>query len=328
MVTGRSISFACVLALVVVCRPLPARAEDAARPVQLTYETHPGCPDALYFFWNTEQRTNRIRPAAPGELAASVSVTIERRNGQSAGTLEVEGDGVPGFTRAVEANTCSDVVQAMALVLALAFDPDALAGAPAAPEPAPVAAVRAPRVRAPVAEPRHERAAAGLQGAFLGAIAPSLRPVAGVFVAYQSLLAPVLRPRVELSLWLSPDDDFRGPSGRVTLGFLGAQLTACPVGARFGGGRFEAMPCVAFAAGQLVGEGDPALPVQHLERRVWSAVMAQGSLRWEITDRLFLQASSAVGVTLTRAEFVLDGARAYRVTPLTGELALGAGVHF
>lgn len=308
----------------------PARAEEAAWPVRLAYDAHPGCPDALYFFYSAEQRSRRVRPALPGEIAATANVTIRQGNGQSRGTLEIAGPPVTSITRTVDATTCADVVQAMALLLALAFDPDANVAppAPATPSQPPLPQPVVQRVVVRVPPERKDRAAAGIHGSLASGLGPSLRPLAGLFVVYQSLRDAVFRPRVEVSVLFSPDDGFQANGRRLTLGFQGARVLACPFGFVLAAGKVEVMPCVGFAGGRLVGEGDPGLPVQHTEARFWSSVTGGAALRWEVAEVLFLQLNAGAGLATTRAEFVLDGARAYRVDPLVTELALAAGVHF
>src|SRR4249920_705061 len=126
----------------VVGAPLAAHAAPAdEHPIRLEYAAHEGCPDALGFFWYVRARTQRVRLAAQGETADLAKISIVRSGPRSVGTLELPPfEGRP-FSREVEAPTCADVVLALSLVVALAYDPDATTTFPstvtAPPGPAP-----------------------------------------------------------------------------------------------------------------------------------------------------------------------------------------------
>src|SRR4051794_20330208 len=91
-------------------------------PIRLQYSAHDGCADAAGFFRRVQARTQRVRLAADGELAETATITIERGESGSAGTLELPPLDNRPFSRRVEARTCEEVVLALSLVLALAYD--------------------------------------------------------------------------------------------------------------------------------------------------------------------------------------------------------------
>jgi hypothetical protein len=305
-----------------------AHAED--RAVRLEYAAHQGCPDAVVFFWNTQQRTSHLRPV--NDVGAPlVKVTITRKNSASVGILALSGPGVTAMDRRVEAATCDEVVSALALVIVLAFDPDALDAAPPvvapARSPAPVAAPSVPGAARVVSIPRRERAAAGIRATATTGIAPGLRPTFGPFLAYQSLRDRLVRPRIELGVAIAPDATMATESGEATLGSVGAHLQGCPLEWQLTS-FLTAAPCLQISVARLTGEGDPSLEVQHVQKRWWAAGSAVAAFRFSFAERLFLQASAAIGLTLVRAEFVLDGKEAYAVPSVAGEMAFGAGTHF
>src|SRR5579871_4186983 len=136
--------------------PLAAQAAPAdEHAIRLEYAAHDGCPDALGFFWYVRARTQHLRLAAEGEPADLAKITIVRNAERSVGTLELPPfEGRP-FSREVEAPTCADVVLALSLVVALAYDPDATTTfpstvtAPPAPEAAPIPPPSPPPVVTP-----------------------------------------------------------------------------------------------------------------------------------------------------------------------------------
>src|SRR4051794_5350560 len=77
-------------------------------PIRIQYAAHDGCPDASEFFRRVQARTQRIRLAAAGELAESATITIQRGESGSAGTLELPPLDNRPFSRRVEAPTCDE----------------------------------------------------------------------------------------------------------------------------------------------------------------------------------------------------------------------------
>src|SRR5882672_9996519 len=89
-----------------------AAAPGEQTPIRLQYSAHDGCPDSVAFFRFVQARTQRIRLAAPGELAETATIVIERGESGSAGTLELPPLDNRPFSRRVEARTCDEVVLA------------------------------------------------------------------------------------------------------------------------------------------------------------------------------------------------------------------------
>lgn len=116
-----------------------ARAE-AARP--LDYEVAPGCPDERHFLAAVAERGGNFS----SDHAPSIIVRVAKSDPFFAGSLAVNSAGVASQAREVHGATCQEVVNALAVVTAIALNPKAGAATPAVPIPA----VTAPSPSAPL----------------------------------------------------------------------------------------------------------------------------------------------------------------------------------
>jgi hypothetical protein len=314
-----------------LCVPVDADAADEPQPVRLRYVAHPGCPDVAAFAWDVGARTLRVRLAQPDELAVFVSVRIDLEAGKSVGTLEIPGKSGP-FVRRVEASSCEDVVVALSLVLALAYDPDALLMLPDRALPPPVVPVALPPpvpppLPPPPANPARApaaRAAAGVDGLFLYGIAPGLRPIFAPFVEYGASGDQWFTPRAAVTLLLAPPDDVAS----ATFRFIGGRLEGCPVVAHLAGG-LSASPCLGGEIGQILANG-PA-PDGKVGSATWLALVALGHLRWEPDGPFFGGLVGGAGLTLLRPTFAFSEPKpqpVHTVPSVSAEVGLGFGVHF
>ena len=317
----------------------PARVEQT--PIRLQYSAHDGCPDAAGFFRRVQARTQRVRLAAEGELAETATITIERADDGSAGTLELPPLDNRPFSRRVEARTCDEVVLALSLVLALAYDPDAIttfpsvvtapAGAVAAVPAAPVAEPLPP-APAPVAPPARSGAAAGIAAYALSGISPGLSSILAPFIEYGSTADRLWKPRVMASLVFQiPQHEVQVDANRsATLLFFGGQLTGCPIWASITSGITVA-PCLGFDLGQIIGSGTNGVESASTGSLLWVAFEAIGRLRATITGPMFAEFMGSGGVTLSHGEFVLTTPPEKSVHKIPygfGSFGLGLGVHF
>jgi hypothetical protein len=113
---------------------------DEAEFIVLNYQAPPGCPDRPLF----EELVRTLTPAAhfktPGSVPGSdrnripekaprkMTITISQRSSDFFGTLELV-DEQALARRQFDADTCQEIVEALALATALAIDPQALGGA-------------------------------------------------------------------------------------------------------------------------------------------------------------------------------------------------------
>jgi len=118
-------------ATTIVGASLTARAEEVGEPIVLAYRGPP-CTSEVDLFEQIRARSAKVRWARPGERARvfQVSVAEGKRGSVMTGevsTLQLEGK---PSVRTVSGGTCRDVTDALALVIAVAIDPDALSSTP------------------------------------------------------------------------------------------------------------------------------------------------------------------------------------------------------
>jgi len=245
----------------------------------------------------------------------------------------------------VEAQSCDEVVLALSLVLALAYDPDAM-GAPAAPPPpapAPPIVIQQPYllppppIAVPPIPPRPApswQAGAGLGALAMSGIAPALRPVLAPFVEV-GRSRDAGGARVGLSLLVEvPDAEVRvdTPAGArsASLGFMAARLEACPLSVALGS-SVDVTPCAAFELGKVSGAGGSDVVPQRSGSSWWVAPVLLASLRWNPLGPLFVQVSLGGGLSLNREKFVLhepDQVPVHTVPLGFAEVGGALGVHF
>jgi hypothetical protein len=129
------------LVVAIVCMVLPSGARAEGRTsFSVTFDAPESCPSKRDFVSEIQRRSKKAVPVGPAESpAVVVSVRIDPKKRPFVGRLELTA-GVSFKERTVTDRRCADVVSAIALVTALAIDPEAetrpLASLPDAP-PAP-----------------------------------------------------------------------------------------------------------------------------------------------------------------------------------------------
>ena len=102
--------------------------------IRLQYRATAGCPDEAAFLARVRTRTAHARFVGEGEPARTFSVNLENGAPSWGSVTITEGDRAEG-TRRLEADSCDQVADGVALMVALALDPRALGGlAPAVSE--------------------------------------------------------------------------------------------------------------------------------------------------------------------------------------------------
>jgi hypothetical protein len=271
-----------------------------------------------------------FRPAQPEERAtAALKVVIGKIAGGFKGTLELGAAGGPAAPRQVAAADCEQVVSALALMTALAIDPNA--------STAPVQKKQEPpnqkpeRVAAPPSTP--QAAVSRRRGAsrFRFQLGAALELLAGV--APEPFL--LVRPSFEAG---TSGDGRWGAAFRVGAGFgndgsthaefslVSGRLEGCP---RFRAAKsLEISLCAAFDAGRLAATGVGVTPTERVNRP-WFAPGTTARLEWEILDFLEAEAAGEVFVPVMRDRFFVDaGETVGRAAAVVGGAAIGLGARF
>ncbi len=111
-----------------------AAADEGGEPIALDYDAPAGCPDLSAFVTRIRARTSRARMAWPGEPARSFRVKVVA-GPPARGTITVSDEHATEGARALEAASCTEVVDGLALITALAIDPEARTSPVLSPAP-------------------------------------------------------------------------------------------------------------------------------------------------------------------------------------------------
>jgi hypothetical protein len=330
-----------------------ARADDEAEPIALTFRASAGCPDEARFVARVRALTERARFVGAGEAARTFAVDLVA-GPPARGSIRLGSGG----ERNVAGQTCDEVADAVAMILAVGVDPraglvpaasspaPASASAPApAPAPAPASAsasasAPAPTLaRAPSPPPRAERAPTASPSAYgsiligadlavAGAVTPATLAGGAAFVGWQSPSRNVLSPSVRLTfaraLSGTVPTAFEGATARFT--WLVGRVDACPIALHAGALRVE--PCARVEVGTVEVASD------HVPRTddVTSPWLAAGALLravWTVARPLFLEAEAGALLHVTSDRFfLLPDITVYQVPLVGGVAGLGLGVRF
>jgi hypothetical protein len=285
--------------------------------IRIELDAPPDCATAEAFYESVRRRTERVRPVIEGEPGVRVVVRLMRVGTRAHGELRVIGEHGESDTRRVDGNTCTEVVDALSLTVALAIDPTVHL---APPEPPPTVVVEStpppvpPPEEPPPSPPPPERNLETRVGAAvvaMGQVTPyvsfggelSLRFVMP-WEAASSLGVAVIHIQNDL---LSPADN---ASVRSTL----FQLEACP--ARFGDpSALTLEPCLQGLGGWL---GVAGRSVAHSESVTRSYFSLGGSLLGGAAFGKGFSGELSVGFavpTVRRRFIVLESRRQIAETP-------------
>ncbi len=340
--------------------PRAAYAEERADTV--SFEAPAGCPAADAFVAKVGERGGRAARVVkePDARKARYRVRVARSGRGFRGTLSIV-DGAGWNERAVDGGTCVEVVDALALVTAMALEappePEASASAPAsAPEAAPASASVAPAASsAPAASAApstgpEDGGAARLPPPTKRGVPSDTLPlrwaVGGDFALVGLDGAPPLGGElyVEAAGGTSPRSPRVAPAVRVELlglwarrdvtsgGSLGLRWTAlgvdaCAVRALGGSLRVDACASVQLGALHASPSGVQA-PSNAL--RLWLALGGALRAQLDVGAGFYLEGSGGLLAPVTRDRFSLGpgGAEVYRAAAVTLLGGLGVGVRF
>jgi hypothetical protein len=258
-----------------------------------------------------KERLQRARFAVAGEMARTFRVIVQSRPERSVARVEfVDADGEK-VSRTLGADTCDEVVNAIALVTALAMEARAGAeepatppgagtgvspGATTAPAPPPPPALPKP---APKSGPRWD---AGMGVDIASGYAPSLAVGLRLFVemmpSFWSVRASVLH---------ADSGKVNVEDGRTRFRFWGGRVEGCPLRWRFHE-DFGLVPCAGIEAGALHGEGLPGRGIAQPRdaTELWLAALALGRIQADVEDFLLLEAQLDVRFPVMQHEFYLE----------------------
>lgn len=287
---------------------------DAHEPerVRLTYEAVEGCPSEAVFSAEIRARIRRPVTFTDEASARQIRVRIPERGERVQGELEiVEPDGQRS-TRAIAAATCDEVASGLALVVALALDPNAntdpLTPAERDPEPVPPPAAPADDAAETPRSVRRLVPFIGLNGGLGAGHGPVARGAAGVLLGARYETGSIVSP----ALYLAPSWAKTGVTGpaydRAVFSWTTLRADACPLRlpAR---SAFALLPCAAAETGQVSAKGDAGSVDFPMEKsRFFGAVGP--SLRGHAGfGSWFVELGAGALFSLVRDEFVFEQPR-------------------
>jgi hypothetical protein len=343
----RTLALAC--GLVVLANLGMARA-DGTQPTEeailIKYDGPPECTTESAFFAQVAARTPRARLAASDARVRAFMVSLTRGSEASFGRLVMRAPDGAESERDVTGDTCDEVVSALALVCALAVDPQASTRrlpAPPPPPPSPPPVVTFPPLAPvlgtpptpdkPVAssadtlrrEARRWHLALTLDASLVGGISPS--PLFGTPVTVEADLPAGhgLAPTMRLGFERASSGGGTGPTALFTL-TIGI-FEACPRRWQLGPVRLEPV-CLRVEGGAVEGVGANVIPSHDLTRG-WVALGAVARAEWAFWKPLFLDLEGGVRFPLVRPTYVVEPeTTVYPVPVVAGVVTGGLGVRF
>jgi hypothetical protein len=338
-ITRRRLScslLASILAL--LAGPRSSYGDDAgSEAIRIEFEAPAQCSDENAFVSQLRARTQRAHIVTAGEQERrAFHLTITASGDAYDGRLLIR-SGDRQASREVTGATCDEVLNALALVAALAIDPHAStadiapASAPGpAPEPAPpptpppTPVASEPKPPAPEKTSREEgtwRVAVGATGGARAGSLPSLSPDGAVFAAL-SKDRGAFAPEIRLAYVQALSQTLAPGAGTVAFDFGTARLEACPVRVRWK--DVSVIPCATLEVGSTSAS---AAGVENPEstHRGWYAGGAVARVEWEVTKRVVLEASADVLVPFRHDRFYFgpDNLTVYETPSLGAAASLG-----
>jgi hypothetical protein len=341
-----------VLFAATTSRLLRAEEEETTEPIRLTYEAPQACPDEVSFVERIRARTTRARIARPGEAARVFDVRLDGGPPFSGSMTVTDVDHSEG-ARHVQADSCDEVADALALVVALAIDPRASAQPATAPpilvpspspRPHPVSTGRDKRPwgrapRASLAErfgertPKNATAAPSTQSLFAGAdlavtsgVAPDSMVGASPYVGWRAISTTAFAPSIRIALVRATSSTGAAASGSAGFLWTVGRLDACPVA--WAVDRLRATACTRLEAGTLEAAGGNVQAPQ-TRLRAWFAAGPLARMEWSFLGPVFLDAEATALFRATNDRFYFIPDTTIYQVPIVGMgAAVGVGTHF
>ena len=330
-----------------VARSAGAQTALGQEQIQLEYRVSAGCPPRSEFERNVSSRTRLVR-FVDGEHDRAFVVEVVSSPVGYDGRLSQQG----GAERTLSDKDCGEVVRGLAVVLAVAVDPEAALRAPpepaatADPEPAsgplppppepipptapPASAPPLPYRPPPSSPPARSVKLSGGLGP-LAFVSAGVAPVAVFGLGLGSRFdlqsdgykfgggVSVLTARTGL---LGPDAD----ASRYT--WFAVRLDACPVVFELVD-RVEVAPCGQADFGFLRGQGVDVVDPE-TQTGPWLTLGGAGHLRWRPAQAFFINGSGYLHANLQRDRFVFREPFqvVHAVPAVSGGGLVSAGWHF
>ena len=314
----------------------------------MTYDASGGCPDETRFRDELSRHGPQSRGAGSAEAARAFDVDVRATRDGSRGALRITG--VDGSTsqREVTGKTCDEVVAALALMTALAIDPQATTDdgtdhperAPAPPNPGEAAVAPAvpdvvgpkPRRDPSSLRPEQPRWGIGLQGQTVAVLGNQWESGGGAFVDLAIGGGDPFGASLRASASVAAASPSFGQGIGVEIVWLSAGVQACASSRPFGV-ALALQLCGGVDAGMLHTRG-AGLANDASDTRPWVAPGALGRVQWSLPGGAWVEAGGGASFPPDRHVFYyqraggLGEADSSRIASLAAALTLGVGYRF
>jgi hypothetical protein len=272
-----------------------------------------------------------VRFAQPGETVRRFDVTLFDGAPASGEISVVDAEG-PHGARRVRAATCAEVADAVALVVALAVNPETPAHHASAPVRTgtriPGASGPLPPQRTGIARvgvtPKTWRFFAGADLALNGGVTPDVLAAGSPYLGWQATDG-ILVPELRLSAIRSMSNEVVS-NGQASFAWTAGRLDGCPVA--WQSAAWRVAPCVRIEAGAIQVE-TTGVPAPRTRLTGWFAAGALVRAEWDLADALFADTELAALVRAANDRFVvLPDTTLYQVRRIGLGAALGLGARF
>lgn len=306
------------------------RAADAQpRQYRIEYRADSACPAESELVRQVEARVARASRVTGTGGDVGADVVIERRaDGFHASIALLSVDG--SVRRDVDGADCAGVVRAVALIVALALDPDAREATPAAPPAVPASppppAESTSKTDFTPAPPSQEAATfslgGGALGGVMGGVAPTLALYEGGYVGLTITNAAAWSYGFRLAAFRSQRSTETSLGG-LEMRLLALRASACPLRR---GAQWFAEVCATFDAGSLRGRGYDAIEPQ-TQNSFWYGPGLSLGLGTSLFDMVSIGVEFGALAPLARDRFYFaPDLTAHRVPVMAGYVGLGLGL--
>lgn len=295
--------------------PSAANAEEPRR-FTLDYQAGASCPDQAELLAEIRRRIPNAERALGGSPELHARLKVATSGGRQLGSIDV--DGLEGFThREVEAAECAEVVRALALILAIALDPDSESPTDVTVGPTKPSQVVPNRIGPALSGPGL-RWAAGASVGFSGGVAPGAVLSEALFVELRRGLDPGWSAHVRLE-GVHAHGAATADAGTANFDLLALRVASCPYRV---GVNLAVSGCASFDWGRLQGSGSHTRAA-HSESATWVGPGAFVAAELSVLPRLRLQLELGGLVPLVRDSFYFGPTETvHRIPDLAGFGAL------
>lgn len=309
----RSSAWLCVLGVLglVPC----AVAADVSVPVDLSLSGADDCASLRELLTSIQKRNGRVRLAAGGELATTLTVSLWRSATGLTGELRVLGVDGSHSTRRVVGTTCASVLETLALTASLALQAplEPQVGSESEPDRvtdlSPGAALEstdrteAPKssLPLPAAPKRRLLIEAGAQAALSQVVAPHLNVGGGVLARARWERDELFSPSLSISALHTRNELFES-SRHAALHVTGVSVVVCLVSLR-PLARLRLEPCWMTTGAELQALGRE-LDFEQSVSRSWWGTGALARLAFEPTPRFAVELEGGGLLSLVERRFV------------------------